>query len=101
MIPDDPGKDPAVPALTPVGFAQWTTIRILSYPDEEARRLEKVVQALPIDADGSIVDGKPERLPKQISRCLFPPSEDGRYRSWIRGAISDLKDPQRSRKCKS
>jgi hypothetical protein len=39
---------------------------ILAHPDEEWRRLQKVVEAMPIDADGDLVDGKPERLPKQI-----------------------------------
>jgi hypothetical protein len=49
------------------------TLLILAHPDEEWRRLEKVVEAMPIDADGNLVDGKPERLPKQIvSRaCLL------------------------------
>jgi len=43
---------------------------ILAYPEEEWRRLEKVVTAMPIDADGDLVDGKPERLPKQIVSSL-------------------------------
>jgi hypothetical protein len=52
------------------------TLMILAHPDEEWRRLQKVVEAMPIDADGDLVDGKPERLPKQIvSRvCLQLPS---------------------------
>ena len=42
------------------------TLFILAYPEEEWRRLENVVMSMPIDADGDLVDGKPERLPKQI-----------------------------------
>jgi hypothetical protein len=53
-----------VPGLTPSGFAYWVIIWILAYPEREAIRLQKVVEGMPIDADGVIVDGKPERLPK-------------------------------------
>jgi hypothetical protein len=42
------------------------TLFILAHPEEEWKRLEKVVMAMPINADGDLVDGKPERLPKQI-----------------------------------
>ena len=90
MIQDHPSDEPAVPALTPVGFAHWMTIHVLAYPEEEAKRLEKVVLALPIDADGVILDGKPERLPKQISRYLLPQKEDRKSRRWIENAISDF-----------
>lgn len=62
---------PTVPSLTPNGFMHWLVTMIQAYPDEEARRLDKVVSALPIEAD-SLLDGKPERLPKQISRYLLP-----------------------------
>lgn len=81
---------PTVPALTPVGFAQWMTIHILAYPDEESKRLEKVVLAMPIDADGEMVDGKPERLPKQISRHLLPEKEDRKSRKLVENAISNF-----------
>jgi hypothetical protein len=47
------------------------TIHILAYPDEESKRLEKVVLAMPIDADGEMVDGRPERLPKQIGLAFY------------------------------
>jgi hypothetical protein len=60
----------AVPSLTPVGFAHWMTLFILAYPEEEHRRLGKVVMSMPIDADDFVVDGKPERLPKQIVSVL-------------------------------
>lgn len=60
-----------MPALTPVGFAQWLTVWIEAYPEEEAIRLQKVVCDLPIDADGNTVDGKPERLPKVTYKRLL------------------------------
>ncbi|KAH8590450.1 hypothetical protein B0O99DRAFT_521281, partial [Bisporella sp. PMI_857] len=66
---------PIVPALTPVGFARWMSLHIMAYPDQEAKRLEKAVLDLPIDADG-LTEGKAERLPKQISRHLLPEKED-------------------------
>lgn len=88
LIQEHTTSTPTIPALTPVGFAHWMTIHILAYPEEEAKRLEKVVLAMPIDADGVILDGRPERLPKQISRYLFPPKEDRKSRKWIENAIS-------------
>jgi len=66
------------------------TINILAYPEEESKRLEKVVLALPIDADGPMVDGKPERLPKQISRHLLPDRADKDSREVLDNAISDF-----------
>ena len=81
---------PTIPALTPLGFAQWMTIHILAYPDEESKRLQKVVLAMPIDADGEMVDGKPERLPKQISRHLLPEREDRKSRKLVNNAIQDF-----------
>jgi hypothetical protein len=68
------------------------TIQILAYPEEEAKRLETVVLAMPIDADGVILDGKPERLPKQISRHLLPEREDRKSRKLIEKAISNFFD---------
>ena len=52
------------------------TLFILAFPEEESTRLGKVVLDSPIDFDGELIDGKPERLPKQISRHLFPKNED-------------------------
>lgn len=68
------------------------TLHILAYPEEEWKRLEKVVLKLPIDADGELVDGKPERLPKQISRHLLPESEDRKSRKLINEAIESFLD---------
>lgn len=68
LVQEESYKKPIIPGLTPEGFAQWMTIWILAYPDQEAKRLEKVVVSMPIDADGETVDRKPERLPKVCSR---------------------------------
>jgi hypothetical protein len=52
------------------------------------------VSALPIDADGVLIDGKPERLPKQISRRLLPGKEDRRSKRLLDKAIRDIfEDP--------
>jgi len=66
------------------------TIQILAYPEAESRRLEKVVLAMPIDADGQVIDGKPERLPKQISRHLLPENEDRNSRKLVENAITNF-----------
>lgn len=71
LTPADSRSRPSVPALTPAGFKHWLVSFVQAYPDEEAKRLDKVVSALPIEAD-SLLDGKRERLPKQISRYLLP-----------------------------
>lgn len=92
LVQETPNSAPVIPALTPVGFAQWMTLHILAYPEEEWKRLEKVVLKLPIDADGELVDGKPERLPKQISRHLLPESEDRKSRKLINEAIESFLD---------
>jgi hypothetical protein len=68
------------------------TIFILAYPEEESKRLGKVVLAMPIDADGDLVDGKPERLPKQISRHLLPEREDSNTRKFLETAILHFLD---------
>ena len=70
------------------------TLYILAYPNEEWKRLEKLVVALPIDADREMVDGKPERLPKQISRHLLPGREDRKSRKLVESAILDSSPPQ-------
>jgi hypothetical protein len=87
LVQEGPSKAPTVPGLTPVGFANWMTTWILAYPDHEAARLHKVVVNMPIDAD-STVDGKPERLPKQISRHLLPSKEDPDARKALGGAVT-------------
>lgn len=71
LVPVDARSRPTVPGLTPTGFSRWLITMIQAYPDEEAKRLDKIVSDLPIEAD-SLLDGKTERLPKQISRYLLP-----------------------------
>lgn len=66
------------------------TIHILAYPEEESKRLDKVVLAMPIDADGDLIDGKPERLPKQISRYLLPERFDPKSRELLDDAIHNF-----------
>ncbi|PQE29613.1 hydroxyproline-rich glyco DZ-HRGP protein [Rutstroemia sp. NJR-2017a BBW] len=92
LVQDDNNSAPTIPALTPLGFAHWMTIQISAYPDEESKRLEKVVLALPINADGPMVDGKPERLPKQISRHLLPSVEDRESQKLLKTAINRFFD---------
>jgi hypothetical protein len=45
---------------------------------------------MPIDADGEMIDGKPERLPKQISRHLLPETEERKSRKLVESAISNF-----------
>ncbi len=90
LVQEDCHSAPVIPALTPFGFAHWMTIHILAYPEEESKRLEDVVLAIPIDADGCRVDGKPERLPKQISRHLLPEREDYESKKLLDRAMKDF-----------
>jgi hypothetical protein len=95
LIQEDPHFAPIIPSLTPVGFAYWMAIFLLAYPEEEWRRLEKVVLEMPIDFDGALVNGKPERLPKQISRHLLPKKEDCDVKMLLEGAFLPLlQDPR-------
>jgi hypothetical protein len=75
-----PDLIPTIPALTPLGFTQWMTIHILAHPNNESKRLGRVVKNMAIDADGETLDGKPERLPKQLSRHLLPQRYDPKSR---------------------
>jgi hypothetical protein len=68
------------------------TLFVLAYPDEESERLQKIVEALPIDADGVLLEGKPERLPKQLSRYLLPPKWHHKSRELLENALFDFKD---------
>ncbi|KAL2149645.1 hypothetical protein VTH82DRAFT_8297 [Thermothelomyces myriococcoides] len=86
LVPAEPKARPTLPGLTPAGWMRWMTLVTRAYPTEEAQRLGKVVAALPIDAD-SLLDGKPERLPKQISRHLLPERPDRECRSVVTDAL--------------
>lgn len=91
LVPADTRSRPCVPGLTPNGFMHWLVTMIQAYPDEEAKRLDRVVSALPIEAD-SLLDGKPERLPKQISRYLLPKEPLRKSKRLIDEAIHEFKE---------
>lgn len=91
LVQADDRSRHSVPALTPQGFMQWLITMIQAYPDEEAKRLDKVVSALPIEAD-SLLDGKPERLPKQISRYLLPTESIRKTKRLVDEAMNDFRE---------
>ncbi|KAK4122935.1 hypothetical protein N657DRAFT_664724 [Parathielavia appendiculata] len=86
LVPAEPKARPTVPGLTLSGWTRWMTLAMRAYPNEEAQRLANVVAALPINAD-SLLDGKPERLPKQISRRLLPEKADRQARMLFNRAL--------------
>ncbi|POS78875.1 hypothetical protein DHEL01_v202721 [Diaporthe helianthi] len=89
LTPADNRSRPSVPGLTPAGFKHWLVSFVQAYPDEEAKRLDKVVSALPIEAD-SLLDGKRERLPKQISRYLLPEKPVRKMQKMVDEAMRDF-----------
>ncbi|KAK3304590.1 uncharacterized protein B0T15DRAFT_247815 [Chaetomium strumarium] len=96
LVPAEPKARPTLPGLTLAGWTQWTTLAVRAYPNEEAERLAKAVAALPINAE-SLLDGKPERLPKQIPRRLMPERPDRAARLLLDGALkSHLGSPDSS-----
>lgn len=91
LVKADDRSRPSVPSLTPAGFVHWLVTMIQANPDEEAKRLDRVVSALPIEAD-SLLDGKPERLPKQISRYLLPERPVKAQQRLVNEAVKDFMD---------
>ncbi|KAB5585842.1 hypothetical protein GE09DRAFT_40367 [Coniochaeta sp. 2T2.1] len=89
LIPKDARSRPSIPSLTPSGFAKWMTANIVAYPDAEVKRLNHIVSELPINADGPW-DGITERLPKQISRHLFPEKPDRKARRLLDDVLRDF-----------
>ncbi|KAK2058792.1 hypothetical protein LY76DRAFT_592952 [Colletotrichum caudatum] len=89
LVQAAPRSHPNTPGLTPAGFAKWMISNILAYPDPEARRLHAIVSALPVNADGPLLDGKPERLPRQLSRRLLPGIHDNKVRKILNEAMWD------------
>ncbi|KAI1781164.1 hypothetical protein F4818DRAFT_31263 [Hypoxylon cercidicola] len=82
---------PRVPALTPVGFSQFLTTCILAHPDEEFRRLDKIVTDVQIFVvDPAAADGPPEKLPRQLVRSQFPVRHDPKSRKILAAALDDL-----------
>jgi len=61
---------------------------MIAYPDNEAKRLNHVVSELPINADGPW-DGITERLPKQVSRHLFPKKPERKTRRLLDKLVKD------------
>ncbi|PHH68468.1 hypothetical protein CDD80_7491 [Ophiocordyceps camponoti-rufipedis] len=78
-----------IPALTSDGFVNWMSVFIQVSPDSEARRLDSIMAALPIEAASDTPDGKPERLPKQLSRHLFPPRAHDKTKHRVAAALTD------------
>ncbi|KAI0181332.1 hypothetical protein GGR52DRAFT_583741 [Hypoxylon sp. FL1284] len=90
LVQPGPYTRPRVPALTPAGFAQFFTTCILAHPDEEFRRLDKIVSDVQIFvADPSSRDS-PERFPRQLVRSQFPVRHDPRSRKVLAAALDDL-----------
>ncbi|KAI1659244.1 hypothetical protein F4813DRAFT_395176 [Daldinia decipiens] len=89
LVQPDFYSRPRVPALTPAGFAQYFTTCILAHPDEEFRRLDKIVSDVQLVAD-TPVDGEPERLPRQLFRSQFPVRHDPKSKKILTAAIDDL-----------
>ncbi|RSL47642.1 hypothetical protein CEP53_009861 [Fusarium sp. AF-6] len=89
LVQRRPTGMPHIPSLTPSGFERWMVCQIQTFPDQEAKRLNRVIADLPITADGPLVDGKPERLPKQLSRHLFPADRQRETHDLVVNAISD------------
>ncbi|KAI1210456.1 uncharacterized protein F4807DRAFT_467192 [Annulohypoxylon truncatum] len=93
LVQLDSYSRPRVPALTPVGFAQYLTTCILAYPDEEFRRLGKVVADVQLVAEspnGGSGDSQLERLPRQLLRSQFPVHHDPKSRKILEAALDDL-----------
>lgn len=90
LIQGGPSSRPYIPSLTPTGFEHWMILQIAAFPEQEAERLGRIVADLPIIADG-------ERLPKQLSRHLFPEARNpvaydlvlDVMTTWIRNAEYD------------
>ncbi|KAF4508406.1 hypothetical protein G6O67_004789 [Ophiocordyceps sinensis] len=78
---------PYIPALTTDGFVNWMSAFIQASPGSEARRLDGIMATLPIDADSETPSDKPERLPKQLSRHLFPSKPHESTRQCVSSAL--------------
>ncbi len=86
LVQSDPSSRPRIPALTPEGFSRWMTLHLQAFPDEVYCRLEKIVADFPLDT-ASLLDGKSERLPKQLSRYLLPETPNLLMQSLLKQAI--------------
>lgn len=86
LVQASPGLQPRIPGLTPDGFTRWMTLHLQAFPDAVSQRLDRVISDFPLDVV-SPLDGRTERLPKQLSRYLLPRVPDGRIRSLLQQAI--------------
>ena len=103
-----PSRAASVPALTPQGFAHWSTLILGAFPDNEARRLQDIVADLPLEAvpqgqghgqgrDRGWGMRRPrERLPRRISRCLFPDQANPETLRLVLRSLSSLSDASAS-----
>ena len=85
LIQGRDNQKPDIPCLTPAGFERWVTLLIQAHPEEEYKRLQKVILNVPISNPNNIR----ERFPKEIPRTLFPGHEDSRIRDHIEYIISE------------
>ncbi|KAH9908124.1 hypothetical protein F4778DRAFT_777485 [Xylariomycetidae sp. FL2044] len=90
LVQADARSKPRVPALTPVGFAQYLMLCILAHPDEESRRLAKIAADVQLTTENIAADGRPERLPRQFIRSLLPVKHDPEARKTLAVAMADL-----------
>ena len=72
LVPTTEGGLAREPALTARGFAELMTMFAQTNPDQEMVRLNKILEELPIEVQSQTGEQR-ERLPRQISRHLFPP----------------------------
>lgn len=81
-MPPASDQKPCIPALTPRGFETWMFTQLMSNPNREAARLQKIVSTWAIQ---DTKEGR--RYPKLIPRRCFPEKEDqiirdGWWRVW-------------------
>lgn len=85
---------PYIPALTPDGFVKLMILLIRAFPDQESSRLSRVICDLPLEAvpnDWMAETGTRERLPRQISKHLFPAQHNENALQLLTGAVRACK----------
>ncbi|ROT43256.1 hypothetical protein SODALDRAFT_34706 [Sodiomyces alkalinus F11] len=91
LVQTTPKARPSVPGLTPAGFIKWFTTSMLAYPDQECRRLNRLLADFgPLVIVGA--DGREERLPKTLPRHVLPASHDKKTRRILDEALMDCLD---------
>lgn len=81
-MPPASDQKPCIPALTPRGFETWMFTQLMSDPNRESQRLQKLVANWPV-----INPKTGHTFPKSIPRRCFPEKEDaiiadGWWRVW-------------------